>query len=145
MRLWSLHPRYFDRQALTACWREALLAQAVILGRTRGYTAHPQLRRFSEQEHPERAAAAYLAGIVDEADARGYHFDREKMVASTVGVALIAVTDGQVAYEWSHLRAKLERRSPEVALRWREIRQPEAHPLFSVVPGPVADWERIRG
>ncbi|WP_113719471.1 pyrimidine dimer DNA glycosylase/endonuclease V [Arthrobacter dokdonensis] len=23
MRLWSVHPRYFDRQALLACWREA--------------------------------------------------------------------------------------------------------------------------
>jgi len=26
MRLWSVHPRHLDRQGLTACWREALLA-----------------------------------------------------------------------------------------------------------------------
>ena len=43
MRLWSLHPKHPDRQGLTACWREALLAQAVLAGRTRGYTRHPQL------------------------------------------------------------------------------------------------------
>ena len=30
MRLWSLHPSLLDRQALVACWREALLAQAVL-------------------------------------------------------------------------------------------------------------------
>ena len=29
MRLWSLHPRYLDRQGLTALWREGLLARAV--------------------------------------------------------------------------------------------------------------------
>ena len=30
MRLWSLHPRHLDRQGLTGCWRETLLAQAVL-------------------------------------------------------------------------------------------------------------------
>ena len=48
MRLWSVHPLHLDRQGLTACWREALLAQAVLAGRTRGYRAHPQLERFRE-------------------------------------------------------------------------------------------------
>ena len=43
MRIWSLHPRYLDRQGLTACWREGLLAQAVLAGRTRGYRQHSQL------------------------------------------------------------------------------------------------------
>src|SRR5690606_6899395 len=42
MRLWSLHPRYLDRQGLLALWREALLARAVLRGETRGYTLHPQ-------------------------------------------------------------------------------------------------------
>ena len=32
MRIWSLHPQHLDRQALIACWRETLLAQAVIAG-----------------------------------------------------------------------------------------------------------------
>ena len=39
MRLWSLHPRYFDSKGLTAAWREALLARAVLTGQTRGYRA----------------------------------------------------------------------------------------------------------
>ena len=46
MRLWSLHPCLLDRQALVAGWREALLAQKVLEGLTRGYTRHPQLERL---------------------------------------------------------------------------------------------------
>lgn len=36
MRLWSLHPNCLDAQGLVALWREALLAQAVLRGQTRG-------------------------------------------------------------------------------------------------------------
>jgi hypothetical protein len=50
MRLWTLHPRYLDRVGLVALWREALLAQAVLAGRTRGYTRHPQLARSAAGE-----------------------------------------------------------------------------------------------
>ena len=147
MRLWSVHPQYFDRQALTAAWREALLAQAVLATPGRGYSNHPQLERFREQPVPSDAIAAFLTGIVDEADARGYHFAREKItgrVASELtGAAALTVTTGQLAYEWAHLLAKLQRRSPEVAARWATCRTPLPHPLFRVVDGPVASWERI--
>ena len=37
MRLWSLRPKYLDSQGLVALWREGLLAQAVLRGKTRGY------------------------------------------------------------------------------------------------------------
>ena len=47
MRLWSLHPQYLDPQGLVALWREALLAQAVLRGKTSGYKHHPQLERFT--------------------------------------------------------------------------------------------------
>jgi hypothetical protein len=41
MRLWSLHPKYLDPRGLVALWREALLAQKVLQGGTRGYRSHP--------------------------------------------------------------------------------------------------------
>ena len=50
-----------DRQAAT-CWREALLAQAVLAGRTTGYRSHPQLRRFQEAAAPLEAVGAYRRG-----------------------------------------------------------------------------------
>lgn len=37
MRLWTLHPKYLDPKGLVALWRETLLAQRVLAGRTRGY------------------------------------------------------------------------------------------------------------
>lgn len=142
MRLWSLHPRYFDRQALTAAWREALLAQAVLAEAGKGYSNHPQLERFRQQAAPLEAIGAFLDGIADEADARGYNFDRSRIRVSAGLATSIPVTDGQLAYEWRHLLAKLERRSPVVAERWVDLQSPTPHPLFTVVAGPIAPWER---
>jgi len=142
MRIWSLHPRYLDRQGLTAGWREALLAQAVLEGGTRGYTRHPQLERFRAEPDPTEAIGDYLAALADEAGSRGYLFDRSKVHRRGDPARRIVVTSGQLDLEWWHLRQKLALRSPEVAVRWAGIETPEPHPLFIVVDGLVAPWER---
>ena len=74
MRLWSLHPRYLDAKGLVALWREALLAQKVLQGNTKGYRNHPQLSRFKQQIDPLAAVAAYLCEVQREAARRGYHY-----------------------------------------------------------------------
>jgi hypothetical protein len=141
MRLWSLHPEHLDPQGLVALWREALLAQAVLAGRTRGYTNHPQLQRFREQCDPLACIAMYLHEVAAEAERRGYAFDRAKIGAGRPR-RTIDVTAGQLRYEWMHLAAKLERRNPE----WRKrMRKPVAHPLFRVVEGSIEAWERPQG
>ncbi|PWC05735.1 pyrimidine dimer DNA glycosylase/endonuclease V [Agromyces badenianii] len=142
MRIWSLHPRYLDRQGLTACWRETLLAQAVLEGATRGYTRHPQLERFRDLPDPLGAIGDYLAGVADEATARGYRFDGSKVHRRSETPVLLEVTSGQLALEWEHLRRKLATRSPELALRWAGVELPAPHPLFTVTAGAVASWER---
>ena len=76
MRIWSAHPSLLDRRALIACWRESLLAQKVLRGLTRGYTNHPQLIRFRAHSQPVEAIGAYLHGLADEAQLRGYSFNR---------------------------------------------------------------------
>lgn len=142
MRLWSLHPRYLDRQGLLALWREGLLARAVIRGETRGYTRHPQLQRFQASADPEAYLDAYLWAVHDEAVRRGYRFDGSKLGPRTEP-ACLAVTQGQCAYEWQHLRAKLEARSPQVWADWAEVVQPQLHPLFQAVAGDIEAWERL--
>ncbi|GAB3132712.1 pyrimidine dimer DNA glycosylase/endonuclease V [Tsukamurella serpentis] len=142
MRIWSVHPRYLDRQALVACWRESLLAQAVIAGRTRGYTRHPQLERFRSCADPSSAIGGYLHSVADEADARGYRFDRSRIDSPAPGSVPITVTAGQLDLEFDHLMTKLRARSPDLAMRWREVERPDPHPSFTVVPGEVEHWER---
>lgn len=153
MRLWSLHPSYLDPQGLTACWRESLLAQAVLAGRTRGYRHHPQLDRFRATPDPLATVGTYLRGVADEADRRGYRFDRSRVVASPAAQLVLEVTDAQLRYEWDRLRPRLATRSPEwLAVLTAPERPaggpgrgdptpPRPHPLFTVVPGPVAPWE----
>lgn len=138
MRIWSLHPCLLDRRALVACWRETLLAQKVLRGLTRGYTNHPQLIRFRAHPQPLEAVAAYLSGLADEADARGYSFNRaligagenstgknssgkndtdkngaDKAENPYASVAHIPVPLGQLEYELAFLRHKVAGRDPE--------------------------------
>jgi len=164
MRLWSLHPRYLDTAGLTAGWREALLAQRVLTGTTRGYRRHPQLERFwpgsalagqagdaigrvggDVVPWPGDRIVAFLQAVADEAATRGHAYDRTRVAGPSPGdVAPVPVAEGQVAYEWALLRAKLAVRSPAVLTHWAEVAVPEVHPLFTVVPGPVAPWEKLR-
>ena len=141
MRLWTLHPKYLDAQGLVALWREALLAQAVLRGRTRGYTRHPQLERFREQSAPRSAINAFLAEVHRESTRRGYSFDASK-VGPVRAECRIEVTSGQVEHEWEHLKRKLRARSREDYARVRRIARPAPNPVFTIVPGPVASWER---
>lgn len=142
MRLWTLHPQYLDSRGLVALWREALLAQAVLAGRTRGYTHHPQLARFRAAPSPAAAIAAYLHAVHAEAARRGYAFDAMKIAARGRAEAIVA-TRGQLDYEWAHLRRKLEQRAPAWLAGLRGRSRPDAHPLFRIVAGPVADWEVV--
>ena len=138
MRIWSLHPCLLDRRALVACWRETLLAQKVLRGLARGYTNHPQLIRFRAHPQPLEAVAAYLSGLADEADARGYSFNRaligagedstgknssgkndtdkngaDKAEDPYASVARIPVPLGQLEYELAFLQHKVAGRDPE--------------------------------
>lgn len=142
MRLWSLHPRYLDSKGLTAAWREALLARAVMAGRTRGYRAHPQLIRFARCAAPLLAVESYLHGLLAEAEARGFGFDAGKLSGAR-SRGRLTVTRGQLAFELRHLRNKLRVRDPaRLRLLPRSVAGLETHPLFRVVPGPLAEWER---
>jgi hypothetical protein len=141
MRLWTIHPKYLDPQGLVALWREALLARAVLRGATVGYRHHPQLERFRANSAPRTAINAYLAAVLEEAQLRGYSFNAKK-VGPVRGRIELPATAGQVAYEWRHLLGKLQARSPEFFVRARAVTKPQPHPLFRIIAGAVADWER---
>jgi hypothetical protein len=142
MRLWTLHPKYLDAKGLVSLWRESLLAHRVLQGRTRGYRKHPQLARFRSQPDPIAAVITYLQGIHAEALQRGYAFDPNKLYAAAYAPPIIE-TQGQLSHEWAHLLNKLSSRNPALCNLYQDVDLPDPHPLFRIIPGPVAHWERL--
>jgi hypothetical protein len=140
MRLWSIHPKYLDTKGLLALWREALLAQNVLLGNTVGYRNHPQLLRFKETTNPAGAIAAYLRGVEEEAKTRNYNFDASKINPGRMGNS-IPVTCGQIAFECSHLKNKLKTRDAEKLKCLESASEIDLHPLFVEVSGEIEAWE----
>jgi hypothetical protein len=142
VRLWSLHPEYLDARGLVALWREALLAQAVLRGKTKGYVHHPQLHRFQESSSPVGFIAQYLRVVHAEALRRGYRF-----AAARIGRARaegrLTVSRAQLELEWRHLMEKLRSRDPRRYAELASVNSPRPHPLFRVARGGVAHWERV--
>lgn len=147
MRLWTVHPKYLDSNGLVALWREGLLAKAVLEGRTRGYRNHPQLQRFREHPQPLAFLTEYLRRVLFESRARGYHFTASKLPTRVSEVVPMTETMGQLVYEWGHLLGKLKSRDIPRYSRLVRMSTPDCHPLFTVVPGGVREWEKghLRG
>lgn len=126
------------QRGLTAAWREALLAQKVLSGATAGYRFHPQLTRFRSHPQPLQAVGAFLASLADEAEHRGYLFDKTKILYPSIAEE-IKETKGQLISEWAHLLQKLQKCAPILHRRHYEIIKPEPHPLFRIVPGGIRE------
>ena len=117
------------------------MAQKVLLGKTKGYGHHPQLQRFKSHSRPVPAIAAYLLSVCEEARKRNYHFDATK-IGRRRTAGKMAVTRGQLRYEFEWLLEKLKKRDRKAYMRLKVIRSVKPHPSFRVVPGPVASWEK---
>ena len=143
MRLWSIHPSYLDSKGLVALWREGLLAQKVLLGKTKGYKNHPQLIRFKGAANSEMAIASYLGYVADEADKRDYKFNRDK-IPKIEKCKRLSVTESQLEYEFQHLLRKLKVRDPDRYEELKSLKIIKTHPLFTKVDGEVEEWEVIQ-
>ncbi len=141
MRLWTIHPKYLDARGIVALWREGLLAQAVLTGHTKGYTAHPQLLRFKACHDPLGAIGGFLFNVQCEAVSRGYNFDVGKILRVNNSIRLTTTT-GQVKYEFTHLLKKLLVRDPikyQILIKCNDI---NINPIFIVQAGNLEDWEK---
>ena len=144
MRLWSIHPRYLDPPGLGGLWREALLAQGVVSGRTAAYRNHPQARRVLEQADPwgsdPRLPGRGMGGGTSQEDTATTGRASCRIPASHV----MAVPRGQLEYEAALLRLKLEARGPAYLDRLPPPGEVVPHPSIRVVDGGLARWERPR-
>jgi len=142
MRIWSIHPKYLDSKGLVALWREALLAKHVLEGKTKGYKNHPQLNRFKAMENPVDVINQYLSEVYIEACNRNYHFDKQK-INWNFKKSQMDVTTGQLTYEASHLLNKLQVRDNKKCEELKTYLTFEPHPIFTLVDGPVENWEMV--
>jgi len=144
MRLWSLHPKYLDRQGLLACWREGLLALSVARrGFAGAYSKHPQLERFRKTRDPESSLLQFLDEIAAEMKARRY---RPKEIPRPKRRQRIAVTKGQLEFEFTRLQEKLRKRSNAKFLENRRLVAREnalkTNAVFCTAAGPKESWEK---
>lgn len=82
-----------------------------------------------------------MSGLEEEAERRGYRFDTTKILKPGVA-SPIEETEGQLLFEWIHLKEKLQKRAPILHQQFRSIIIPEPHPLFQINPGEIREWER---
>jgi hypothetical protein len=73
---------------------------------------------------------------------RGYRFNKAKISWHRTSTT-ITETEGQLLYEFEHLKRKLHSRDPQCYGQLSDLEQPEAHPLFRIESGGVRAWERI--
>lgn len=144
MRLWSLPPEWIDSKGLLACWRESLLALAVLEGKTKGYKNHPQLNRFKKHHEPIQVLCNYLHTLVEEADKRGYNFNKNKIPLPFDETLKIPVNSKQLDYEFQFLRSKVLGRNFD-EWKWGSYNMTNScNPIFTVVYGEIEDWEKVK-
>jgi hypothetical protein len=130
MRLWTIHPKYLDRAGLVALWREGLLAQKVLEGRTKGYKHHPQLIKFKNSDSPLNSIRRYLVEVFKEGTRRGYKFERSRIGRVSGKSAKMPVTQKEIKFEFAHLLKKLKRRAPEKYEVVKKVKRVMMNPRF---------------
>lgn len=119
------------------------------------YFNHPQLQRFKEQkEHDLLFLSAYLWEIWKEGQSRGYNFTWQKIWKHSRNIpkwiyGTIAVTKGQLEWEFKHLCRKVMKRDRDwfIKIKGQEFRDNytiKANPIFKVVYGDIESWEKIK-
>jgi hypothetical protein len=131
MRLWSIHPKYLDTKGLVALWRESLLAQKVLQGKTKGYRHHPQLDRFKKTENPVASIGMYLYHVYLESKERNYNFQFSKII-TIMDVPRIRISADLLYSEFQHLLSKLEKRDEERYKQQLMVEEIVPHPCFEV-------------
>ena len=144
MRLWSIHPKYLDSKGLGGLWREGLGAVRCLYEPGIGYSNHAQLNRFKAEPDYLAQIGSYMHEVADEADRRGYNYDRTLLPVDFYKPEPMTVTVGQIAYEFRFLLGKLKTRDKELFEKFQHTTTIELHPRFTPIPGPIADWERVK-
>lgn len=129
MSLWTVHPKYLDKQGLIALWREGLLAQKSLNGELDIELNNQVWQQFKNSENPLKAIGTYLSFIASEGARRGYKLGHEKIIYPNFDDNKFDIRPQDLIFEMKHLRDKLKLRDKN---KWHEVNQVE-----QVEPNPA--------
>jgi len=136
VRLWTIHPRYLDDEALREAWRDGLnLRRALKIGSKAAEPCPDAAPWIAESRQPVRALDLYLHAIHGEARRRGRSFDASKLGPVDTKTK-IPIPSSWVSADWRDLRAIVAKRSPGFFPRIESVQRPHCHPAFRRVSTP---------
>jgi len=142
MRLWAIHPKYLDVEALRVLWKDILTVHKIFLGETNNYINHPHVKFFLELEKPESYIKNYSISIYEEALLRGYSYKSNLIDMKNKRIKRIGIAKEQLENEFTILKDKLLFRDNE---RYRDlinVKKIETNPIFITSKNGYNFWEK---
>lgn len=130
MNLWSIHPKYLDKQALQTLWREGLMAQKVLAGELTIKQENPLLTRFRQSGNPIKAIGSYLSMIASEGARQGCRLNHEKIICPNFDCETIELNSEQIIFEMNFLKDKIKKRDSKKYNEISNVRYIEVNPVF---------------
>lgn len=131
MKLWSIHPKYLDKDTLFSCWEEALKVKTIIENRSR--ESNLQVSKFKQCDNPLAQINTYLYYLLQEALKRGYKLDSSKIsFGLTIFSKKIVIPRIQADFEFNILLKTMKSKNQKQNRRFKSLKNIEPHPLFKV-------------
>lgn len=131
MNLWSLHPKYLDKQGLMSLWREGLAAQKILAENLPIRTPMPMLEEFKKSGNPIKAIGSYLSMVASEGSRQGYKLNHEKILCPNFDAEFIEIKPEQIIFEMDFLKNKLKKRNVKKYYEVAQSSTVDINPVFS--------------
>ena len=131
MHCCSIHPCYFDKNALIATWREGLRIQKALRN---GDNRDPGLACFKYVSDPLRAIGSYLSFLAAEGARRGCKLAHERILYPNFDEEVIPLDHIQFDSDTKAIRKKLNHDNSAFAFELPESAEWKIHPAFTVIP-----------
>lgn len=132
MCLWSIHPKYLDKNGLIALWREGLSAQKALSNGAGSCQNNAQVLRFKKEDNPLKAIGSYLSFVASEGARQGVKLNHEKILYPNFDKEFIEVDAAQVIFEAEFLKSKLTVRDKAKFKDLSRCRKIETNPIFNI-------------
>lgn len=131
MSLWSLHPKYFDKQGLMSLWREGLAVQKMLAEDASLQKPVPMFEEFKKSSNPIKAIGSYLSMVASEGARQGYKLNHERILCPNFDAEFIEIKPEQIIFEMDFLKSKLKQRDVKKYYETAQASSIDVNPVFS--------------